>query len=216
MAPSTQTAGTITNGVVGTTVSEVQVLFDNVPAPILYAGPGGGQDQINVIVPYGVGGRASTSVVVSYRGVRSAPVTYNVSESLPGIFTIPSGGAGNGAILNQNFSVNSQTNPARRGEIIAIYATGEGAVTPAVADGRVIPAVVAELRSPLLPVQVRLGDQVLNAEYAGSAPGLVSGAFQVNVRIPENLAISAPTNLPISIVVGNQASQAGVTVAVAP
>lgn len=216
MAPSTQTFGTISNGVVNTSLADVQVLFDNVPAPVLYAGPGGGQDQINVIVPYGVGGRQNTSVVVSYRGVRSAPISFQVNEALPGIFTIPSGGAGNGAILNQNYSVNSPTNPARRGEVIQIYATGEGSVVPAVADGRVIPAVLSELRRPVLPVQVRLGDQTLTPEYAGSAAGLVSGAFQVNLRIPENLVLTAPQSLPITIVVGGVSSQAGVTVAVAP
>jgi uncharacterized protein (TIGR03437 family) len=216
MAPSTATPGTITNGVVTSTLAEVQVLFDNIPAPILYAGPGGGQDQINVVVPYGLGGRQSTSVVVSYRGARSTPITYQVSDASPGVFTIPSGGSGQGAILNQNNSVNSSTNPARRGQVIQIYATGEGSVVPAVADGTVIPGVASELRRPTLPVQVRLGDTTLAPEYAGSAPGSVSGAFQVNVRIPDNFPVTATQNVPITILVGTNASQTGVTVAVAP
>jgi uncharacterized protein (TIGR03437 family) len=216
LAPTTQTFGTVTNGVVNNTLAEVQVLFDNIPAPILYAGPGGGQDQINVVVPYGVGGRQSTSVVVSYRGVRSAPVTYQVADAIPGIFTIPSGGTGQGAILNQNNSVNSLSNPARRGEIIQIYATGEGAVFPAVTEGRIIPAVAAELRRPVGTVQVQLGGRTLTPEYAGSAPGLVTGAMQVNVRIPADLPVAAPQNLAITVSVGNMMSQPGVTVAVAP
>jgi uncharacterized protein (TIGR03437 family) len=169
-----------------------------------------------VVVPYGVGGRQSTSVVVSYRGVRSAPVTYQVADAIPGIFTIPSGGTGQGAILNQNNSVNSLSNPARRGEIIQIYATGEGAVFPAVTEGRIIPAVAAELRRPVGTVQVQLGGRTLTPEYAGSAPGLVTGAMQVNVRIPADLPVAAPQNLAITISVGNMMSQPGVTVAVAP
>jgi uncharacterized protein (TIGR03437 family) len=216
MAPATQTPGTITGGVVTTTLAEVQVLFDNIPAPILYAGPGGGQDQINVVVPYGVGGRQSTSVVVSYRGVRSTPVTYQVNDASPGLFTVPSGGTGPGAILNENNTVNGAGNPARRGQVIQIYATGEGLVVPAVADGTVIPPVASELRRPALPVQVRLGDTTLIPDYAGSAPGSVSGAFQVNVRIPENFPVTATQNVPLTILVGANASQAGVTVAVAP
>jgi uncharacterized protein (TIGR03437 family) len=216
MAPSTQTFPTITNNMVPTTLADVQVLFDNVPAPILYAGPGGGQDQVNLIVPYGVGGRQSASVVVSYRGVRSNPITYSVTESSPGIFTVPSGGSGQGAVLNENNTVNAAANPARRGQVIQIYATGEGLVVPAVTEGQVIQPVAAELRRPILPVQVRLGDMVLNPEYAGSAPGLVSGALQVNVRIPENFPVTATQNVPVTIQVGSVASQAGVTVAVAP
>jgi uncharacterized protein (TIGR03437 family) len=215
MAPSTATSGVVANGILGNTLAEVQVLFDNIPAPILYAGPGGGQDQINVVVPYGIGGRASTNVVVSYRGVRSTPISYQVMETSPGIFT-PAGGTGNASVLNQNSSVNSTTNPARRGEVIQIFATGEGAVSPAANEGLIIPPVAAQLRTPLAMVQVRLGDQVLTPDYAGSAPGSVSGAFQVNVRIPENLPISGAQSVPLSIVVGSNASQPGVTVAVAP
>ena len=35
-----------------------------------------------------------------------------------------------GAILNQNLSINSADNPARRGDVIVLYATGEGATMP--------------------------------------------------------------------------------------
>lgn len=213
LAPTTGTNGTIVNNAYTSSLAEVQVFFDDIAAPLLYVGPGGGQSQINLVVPYGIGGRTSTSVVVSYRGVRSSPVTYQVSESAPGIFT-PSGGTGNGSILNQNNSVNSTTTPARRGEVIQIFATGEGTVVPSVAAGTIIQPVASDLRRPVLPVTVRLGDQTLSADYAGSAPNLVTGAFQVNVRIPENFPVTGLQNVPLTVQVGSAVSQPGVTVAV--
>jgi trimeric autotransporter adhesin len=47
--------------------------------------------------------------------------------------------------------------------------------------------------------------------YAGSAPGAVSGAFQVNVEIPAD----APSGTqPLVITVGSRNSPPGVTVAI--
>ena len=52
-----------------------------------------------------------------------------------------------------------------------------------------------------------------NAEvtYAGVAPGLVIGVYQVNVRIPADAKVG---NLPIVLTAGGAASQKSVTVAV--
>jgi uncharacterized protein (TIGR03437 family) len=216
MAPATAVMGNIVNNVVANTIGDVRVLFDGMPAPLLYVGPAGDKsgDQINAVVPYGVSGRSTTSVVVEYKGIRSEAVSYNVGLSQPGIITVPSGGTGNGAILNQDNTLNSATNPAARGSVIQIFATGEGAVMPAVNDGQII-ATEADLRKPAQTVTVRINGQSLapaNIKYAGSAPTFVSGAFQVNALIPADLPIAGPGAVPIDIGVGTNRSQAGVTV----
>ena len=64
---------------------------------------------------------------------------------------------------------------------------------------------------PQLPVYVRIGTQPAEVLYAGSAPTLVNGALQVNVRIPAGLQSG---NQPIKLIVGNNASAPGTTVAV--
>lgn len=204
----------VTNGVVQSTLGEVRVLFDDLPAPLLYVGPSGdGQgDQINAVVPYGIGNRLSTRMVVEYRGVRSTPIDLRVVESDPGLFTTNQSGSGQAAILNQNNTVNSVSNAAERGQIIQIFATGEGLVSPAGADGRVITA--SDIRRPLQPVSVRIGGQPAEVTYAGSAPGSVSGAIQVNARVPQNLAVSAPASFPIDVQVGQAVSQTTATVAI--
>lgn len=215
LGPATGVGGRVTNGVFDTTLSEVRVLFDGTPAPVLYAR----QDQVNAVAPYSLFGRTSTRVQVEYRGIRSDALEYRVVDLAPGIFTQDASGRGLGAILNQNNTVNTQTNPARRGEIIAVYATGEGVVRPAASDGRLTTGAVESLPRPMMPVTVRLNGQLLPAEnvvYAGAAPGLVAGAMQVNVRIPADLSISGATLVPIEILVGSSPSQSGVTVSVTP
>ena len=115
--------------------------------------------------------------------------------------------------------MNTANNPARRGEVIAIYATGEGNVRPSGQDGRLVTGTLETLPRPTAPVSVRInGVQIpaANITYAGSAPGLVAGALQVNVRIPETLNITAATQAAIEIQVGTSASQPGATVALIP
>ena len=67
------------------------------------------------MVPYGIAGRATTMVQVSYLGVSSAGIAYNVTTTVPGIYTLNQAGTGQGAILNQNLSGNSSSNPAAKG-----------------------------------------------------------------------------------------------------
>jgi uncharacterized protein (TIGR03437 family) len=197
LGPATGVGAQIQGGVVTTQIGDVRVLFDNVPAPVLFAR----QDQVNTIAPYFVATRTSTRVVLEYRGVRSDPIDLRVSETAPGIFTIDATGNGQGAVLNQDNSVNGPSNPAARGSIIVIYATGEGQVIPAGTDGQVITA--TNLRRPFANVTVRIGGQNAEVLYAGSAPGLVSGALQVNARVPANLTIAGTANVPVELIIGN-------------
>lgn len=48
--------------------------------------------------------------------------------------------------------------------------------------------------------------------YAGGAPGLVAGVLQVNVRVPQ--AVTPGSAEPVVLVIGNAASQSGLTMAV--
>ncbi|MBC8165500.1 MAG: hypothetical protein H7Y20_06475, partial [Bryobacteraceae bacterium] len=107
------------SGTVDTLLSNVRVWFDDQPAPLLYASG----TQINVVVPYTIGGRVSTRVFVENNGVRSEIREVPVGESAPGIFTA---GGTQGAILNQDATANNASNGAQPGSIVVIYATGEG------------------------------------------------------------------------------------------
>jgi uncharacterized protein (TIGR03437 family) len=201
--PSTVVTATPSGGAYPTTLSSTQVLFDGTPAPVIAVTTG----QVNVMVPYGVSGRASTAVQVSYLGVTSAAINYNVAATVPGIYTVNQTGSGQGAILDQNLSVNGSSNPAAPGSVVAVYMTGEGITSPASTTGQV----AVNLNHPVLPVTATVNGVTAQVQYAGSAPGIVYGVMQVNVLIPAN----APAgNLPIVITVGTTNTQTGVTVAV--
>jgi uncharacterized protein (TIGR03437 family) len=192
-------------GRVETVLAETRILFDGVAAPLLYVSA----NQGSAIVPYAVAGRATTQVQVEYRGVRSPAVSVAVAPSAPGLFTLNASGGGPGAFLNQDYSVNSASNPAARGSAVILFATGEGQTNPPGADGKLA---ADPLPAPLLPVSVTIGGQPAAVLYAGGAPGLVAGVLQVNVRIPEG--VTPGPAVPVGLTVGNASSQSGVTLAV--
>jgi uncharacterized protein (TIGR03437 family) len=157
----------------------VRVLIGGVPATVLYAGT----NQINVLVPFDTlsetpfFGPWQIQVVVpsGSASVSSAPL----AQSL-GIFT--SDGV-HAAALNQDGSVNSASNPAASGSIVTFF--GTGAIWPSgIQDGAVAASAV-----PLDQEQNRF--EVIDRSgapatilYAGAAPSLIYGVFQMNVQLP--------------------------------
>jgi uncharacterized protein (TIGR03437 family) len=188
-----------------TILGGTSVMFDGTAAPLLYAGP----DQINAVVPFSVSGQAATQMQLLAQGKVLSTLSVPVVPAAPAIFTIDSTGVGEGAILNQDFSLNSYTNPAVKGSVISIYATGGGQSDPLGVDGQVAGAVLSH---PLLAVMVKIGGVTSQVLYAGAAPGLISGALQINAVVPESV-LSGPS-VSVLVAIGSATSQPGVTVAV--
>jgi len=207
--PTLTTMRLTSSGLVDNLLADTRVLFDGVPAPLVYVS----QNQNSVIVPYAVAGKSTTQVQVEYKGLKSKPVTLRVVSAAPGIFTLNSSGKGQGAVLNENMTINSGSNPALRGSIVVLYATGEGQTSPPGVDGKVASSVFPK---PLLPVSVQIGGVPAEVLYAGAAPGLVAGVLQINVRVPLNeyLTINPDNTVWVGFTVGNASSQPGVTIAV--
>jgi uncharacterized protein (TIGR03437 family) len=113
-------------------------------------------------------------------------VTVFVNAATPGIFTLDSSGTGTAAVLNQDGSVNSKTNPAAAGSVISLFVTGTGATLPGLPDGSLapleppfpLPATLPGASVDGLPAQVL---------YAGPAPGEIYGLTQINVQLPATL-----------------------------
>jgi len=217
IGPAQLTYGSLTAGgaLLDTSAGNTSVLFDGVPAPVVYAS----DQQTSVMVPYEVAGQSFTYVVVQYQGVQSAPLLYNVAAAVPGIYTQNMQGFGPGAILNQDgFTVNGPGAPAAIGSVLAIYMTGEGQTNPAGVTGAIVPVnVQAPWKQPQLTATATVGSLPAAVEYYGSAPGMVSGVMQVNVQIPPGAPSGA---LPIVVTLSDPAAgvsydtQARVTVSV--
>jgi len=193
------------NGNFAKTLAGVQVLFDNVPAPLVYAQA----NQISAVVPYGVSGKTATQVQVVYQGQTSTALKVPVVSAIPGIFTIDYSGKGAGAILNQDGTVNSASNPAAAGSYISVYATGEGQTNPPGVDGTLDGSPAPQ---PVQKVTAMIGGISATVQYAGGSPGLVAGVLQVNLQVPQALAFG--NAVPVVLNIGGATSQTGVTIAV--
>jgi uncharacterized protein (TIGR03437 family) len=208
MGPSTLVKLHLTDsGTVDTNLGGTQVFFDGYPAPLIYSSA----TAVSAIVPFEVAGTGTTSMMIQYQGTRSNTMTVPVLDSLPGVFTLDASGYGQGAIVNQDGTVNSSQNGADPGSVVSIYATGAGQTDPPSVDGT-LPTDV--LPKPHLPVKVQIGGETTDLLYAGAAPGEPSGILQVNARIPTD--IPRGTNASVVITVGAVSSQAGVTLAIKP
>lgn len=94
-----------------------RVLFDGVPAPMIYASAG----QTSAIVPHSVHGKANTKLEVERFGVRSNAVIMQVTAASPALFTLNSAGFGPGVIVNQDGSVNVEANAAEPNSVVILY-----------------------------------------------------------------------------------------------
>jgi uncharacterized protein (TIGR03437 family) len=205
-------------GTVSNTLSNVQVLFDTIPGTPIYVS----SSQINVIVPYDIAGRATTNVTVSFNNQASAGIPQNVANQAPGIFTDSSTGLGQASVVNQNGTLNGPaaglvlsgqnvaTTPAAAGSVISVFMTGGGQTSPLSTTGTVTPGGATLYKIPGT-VTALIGGVNAPVQFAGAAPGEVTGVIQVNILVPAGVSGSA---LPLSITVNNSVSPSGTTVAV--
>lgn len=149
-------AGVGRNGVNGTAVQLGRRKLD-----LLYAGG----DQINAVVPSDMPvGLHPLTIAMPFFG--TVPVAVDVVPRWPGLY---SGG------LNQDGSINSESNPAARGEVFTLFGNGLGPEP--------LPVLEPYISSTGPAPSTAQGMAVL---FAGRAPGTVEGIWQVNVRIPQN------------------------------
>jgi uncharacterized protein (TIGR03437 family) len=194
------------NGLVTTSAGNTMVYFNGIAAPMIYSE----NKQVSAVVPYEMAQYTEVYVVAEYSGNASSPFPVKMVPAVPGIFTSDATGSGQGAITNAKDSTrNSAANPAARGDYVTIYATGEGATTPPVIDGRVTGV---PLQTPVLACSATIGGQPASIQYCGAAPGETSGLLQINAQVPQS--VIPGSSVPVTITIGTAQSPSGVTVAV--
>jgi uncharacterized protein (TIGR03437 family) len=167
-----------------TTLSGVQVLINNIPAPLVFVSP----QQINFQLPSSATGSTAQVLVTEY-GVSSSPAALPLGLLIPGVFTIDQTGTGQGAVLLANTSILAGptsipgAQPVAKGQAISIFCTGLGAVSNSPAAGQ--PAPASPLARVLNTPSVTIGSATAPLLFAGLAPGYV-GLYQINVTVPDN------------------------------
>lgn len=196
--PALAVAAYDSNGKLPTTAGDTQVLFDGVPAPIIYALNG----QVSAIVPYSVS--VSTQVQIQYQGAATPAVSVPVVKSAPGVFQC-SNKAGVAVVINatagNSVSCNDDFVPPGPGSVLTVFLTGVGAAAPAIADGQ-YPS--SPLPAPAQPWTVSIGG-VAAVPCAATFAGLIyAGVAQVNLCVPDGVPRTA--SVPFTVSIGGTAS----------
>ncbi len=185
-----------------TKLGPTSVTVNGVAAPLFYASP----TQINFQMPGSLTGSVVDVVVnnqatASSRAVpASRPHASGLTAVAPGLFIT---GGNRAAALNADLSPHTPATPIPAGGSVILYITGEGPVTPALADGTPAPASPLSLISA--PVQVTIGGQTAQVTFQGAAPGFV-GLAQINAIVPSGLA---PGDQPVFVSVGGVSGNTG-------
>jgi len=195
------------------TLGDLQVLVNGTPAPLYYIGP----TQINFLVPMNAptGGAAEIQVLkVSTGQLLGISGVIPMNSVSPGIFEITgSGPVRQGAVINgDGITINSATTPAKRGEVISIYATGQGFIAGAPADGDIprnglvqtaaTPRVLIGDFTDTIALQPNDPPDRSFVKFSGLSPN-IPGIWQINVQIPYGVA---PGQQPLLIQINSVAS----------
>jgi uncharacterized protein (TIGR03437 family) len=187
-------------------LNDTQVFVDGVAAPLYYVGspiagdPYHPAGQINFVVPNTARtvGNADVEVVRVSTGQVLGATSVPMAATSPGILMcqgVPWGTYRASCVLNVNqdgtVTVNGPSNPAPRGSIISIYATGQGFVPGAPSDGS-LPGAIAASSTALtvlingLDVNTYAGELTQHILYSGL--NQFPGVWQINVLIPQGVA----------------------------
>jgi len=226
IGPTTAATLSVTpSGYVATTLSNVTLTIDGLSAPLLYVSA----DQVTAQVPYEVAISPDLQVTLMNGTFPAANTTLNTALTEPGIFTADGSGTGQAAAINTSaatgaVTLNGTTTPAKIGDTVSFYLTGEGNYNPSLLTGAIntntgfiIPVTYAPPLPQILPlptVQIGGVDASAGISYAGVVPGSIIGVLQINVVVPTGSSTGA--SVPVAISIGGNSTQSGVTINVHP
>ncbi|MEP7351921.1 MAG: hypothetical protein ABI824_01685 [Acidobacteriota bacterium] len=167
------------------------------PVPILFVSP----SQINAQMPFQAVG--NTTLIIHTPGGVSDNYNLTVQTNAPAVFFADVAGPGTTfptVVRAANNLMATDSNPVHRGDVLVIYLTGLGQVSPFVENG--MPSPSDPLAKTIASPTVAIGSVQLQVQFSGLAPGQV-GLYQINVQVPANTPLGL--GLPLTI------SQGGIT-----
>ena len=142
--------------------------------------------QVNFVVPAGAAtGPAAISVRAGGSEIARGQAT--ITAASPGVFVLnPLDPSEPGAVLNQDSTVNTSSNPATAGSVVQIFATGYGPLDA----------------SEQAPVEVLIGETPALVLYSAPVP-LLPGLWQINAQTPQAISGQAALFLIAGDTAGN-------------
>ena len=197
-----------------TSLGGVSVRVGDRFAPLIFVSP----TQINGMIPFEITGSSADITVVTGPNAAGNTVTASLSPTAPGIFFVDLGGRQQGAILNASDNTfaapvgTSLGHPTRPGDVVVIFASGLGPVTPTLPSGVAAGAGGTTIPTLISPPSVTIGGLAATVQFSGLAPGFV-GLYQVNVVVP---TIAANASAPVQITTSQGQMSNTVVIAIGP
>ncbi len=155
-------------------LQNMSATVNGVSAPLYYVSPG----QVNLQIPYETG--AGPAVIAINNNGQIASYPFTVLPIAPGIYT--------SAISN---STGRAVTSAPHGQLLLLFMTGEGDVTPSLATGATPSSTItnpAQLPHARQPVQVTVGGVDATVLFAGIPNGL-AGLTQIDFYVPDGAPV---------------------------
>jgi uncharacterized protein (TIGR03437 family) len=174
------------------------VLLAGEQVPLLFAS----NQQVNVVLPYDLPVNSTQQLIVTMGTAISIPQPVVIASAQPAVFS--QDGSGSGAAIITAYQPDGTPLPAdspiTAGDVITIYASGLGAVSPPVPAGS--PAPASPLSMTTNPVMVTVGGMQAQVLFAGLAP-MFAQLYQVNFIVPAGVPSG---NAVILLAAGGQQS----------
>ena len=161
---------------------------NGVPAPFYYAS----QTQLNIQIPYET--PEGTALLAVIDNGQVATYFFDVSETAPGIFV----GAASALVPVAS---------ATRGQVLTLFMTGEGDVSPPIATGATPPTTtpLSQLPAPrATPFSLTVAGLPVTPQFIGIPYGLV-GETQINFQVPANAPLGKQN---VVVTIGDNSSVA--------
>jgi len=164
--------------------------------------------MIEVQVPMELDLSKNAKISVFRNGVTTNEVEVPVAPTSPAVVTTNLSGSGQAAAINSDGKQNGSANPAAKGGVITVFASGLGVTDPQIGVGQ--PAPLTPALKTIAPVTATIGGVVAQVRQAALAPGKVS-LYAVDIVVPAAVRVGAAEVL---LTAGDRTSQKGVTVQV--
>jgi uncharacterized protein (TIGR03437 family) len=188
-------------GPLPTRLEDVEVLFNGIAAPIYAVSNVNGQESVVVQVPFEVSPGSASVTVRSSTGGSTTVTGVQILPIKPGIFEfIDTNGQRYAVGVRPDGSYVSSANPARRGEIVRVFATGLGQVSPATGTNRA--GLSNQEQNVLAPIIVGVNNEGVRVVSSQLQPGAV-GVYVVAFEVPANTAPGTSRPFAIAAVGGD-------------
>jgi uncharacterized protein (TIGR03437 family) len=185
----------VKNNLLPDQLANVQVLVMRgslgIPIALYYVGP----RQINALLPASLD-PGDVELRVVREGAAGPAVRITLDETAPALLQEEDGTTIRAT--HADWSLITNDNPARPGEIIVLFATGLGRVALKLDDREIPPIQYLDLAALTIlainDLRVYVGEKPVDADriyYAGLVPG-TAGIYQINVKLPDPLPSPDP------------------------